>query len=435
MTDMTDTKRMRLLWVAPYVPYPPSHGGKVRVFNILKRLGARHQIHLLAVDDTGMAEASLRPLDAYCARVEVVPQYHPRSLTSRVAQTLSPRPMAVAEATSSAGMAALDRLLSAGPFDAAVIEQVQAAEYIRPLRRAGIPVLLVCHNVERRVWEGLKRYPPTLKKKLRAQLEVSKLRRYEPRVVRAATARVAVSEEDRSELERIARVPVGLSPNGVDTDFFAFQPRTARSQDAPWRLVMTGSMSYLPNVDAAQFFLDAVLPLLRARQRAVEVSFVGSNPTTELLASDDPANGVRFTGFVEDVRPYVAGADIFIAPLRHGSGTRLKLLEAMAQGVPVVTTTAGCEGLDVRHQEHLWIADTPEAFAAGVATLMGDPERGAAMTANARILVERAYSWEPIAAALEAELVRIAHTPTQSGPEQPAWAGKERTKDSDSPSA
>jgi glycosyltransferase involved in cell wall biosynthesis len=399
---------MRLIWIAPYLPYPILHGGKARVFNLLARLSTRHEVHFVAINDTHEDYPSLGPLATVCASITLLPHHTPTSVVSRVAEVLSPRPMAVSEFTSREGERAVCKLLAAHAFDAAVVEQVQAGEYLRPVARAGVPTLLVCHNVERRIWQGFARYAPTAKKRLRAELEARKMARYEPRALRRATARLAVSEDDRRLLERAAHVPCGLSPNGVDVDYFAFQPRQDRPPELSWRLIMTGSMSYAPNIDAAQYFLDSILPRLRQLHPAVEVRFVGSAPSPELLARQDAAGQVRFTGFVDDVRPYVAESDLFIAPLRHGGGTRLKLVEAMAQGIPVVTTTAGCEGLAVTAGDQLWIADTPEAFADGIARLMADEALRRSMAANARTLVERGYGWERIAVDLEGELRRIA---------------------------
>lgn len=402
---------MKLLWVTPYLPYPPSHGGKVRVYNLLARLGARHEIHLVAVNDTNASAPDLGPLTESCASITVIPRRGHSGIVARVWEALSPKPMVVMEATTPDGLRQVDWLLAKNTYDAAVVEQVQGTAYLRPIRRRRVPTLLICHNVERRIWEGFAKYAPSRRKKLRAQFEARRLRRFEPAVVRAATARLAVSEEDRREIERMAGVPCGISPNGVDIDYYAFRPRRERSPEALWRLVMTGSMNYVPNIDAAHFLMDDILPLVQRTQPMVEVAFVGSNPDSNLLAREEKESAVRFTGFVEDVRPYIAEADVFIAPLRHGSGTRLKLLEAMAQGIPIVTTSVGCEGLDVRHREHLWIADTPADFAAGIAAVITDPTLAGAMTANARALVERTYSWERIAGELEVALLGIARQP------------------------
>jgi glycosyltransferase involved in cell wall biosynthesis len=171
-------------------------------------------------------------------------------------------------------------------------------------------------------------------------------------------------------------------------------------------------MNYQPNIDAAEYFADEILPLVQSMHQA-QAAFVGRSPAPELVARQKRDRSLIFTGAVDDVRPYVAQADIFIVPLRHGSGTRLKILEAMSQGIPVVTTTIGCEGLDVRHGEHVWIADTPEAFRDGIVTLMRNPAGAANMVARARALVEQKYTWTEIARQLEADLYRIV--PAQAG--------------------
>jgi len=397
---------VRLLWITPYLPHPPIHGGKVRALSLIAHIGSRHEVHLIAVNDTDLGQPPYGPLETACASVTLIPHRKRSGLTGRIMEALSPLPRPVWQATFAQGVQVIENVLAGHSIDAAVVEQMQTARYIHRLQIRGIPALIDCQNVERRVWEGFVRYPPSFKFSLRARLEVLKFMRFERWALRAAAGRVTVSREDRDELERIGGRPCVVAPNGVDAGYFAFRPRRHRLPDDPWQVVMTGDMGYLPNVEGAEYFLSAVLPRLRREHPHVVVCFVGNRPDARLLAWQQRDDSVRFTGIVDDVRPYVADADIFIAPLRLGGGTRLKLLEAMAQGIPIVTTSVGCEGLDVIHGEHVWMADTPDAFCHGITTLMRERELAHAMAQRARAHVELRYSWDQIAAEFERELLR-----------------------------
>jgi hypothetical protein len=235
------------------------------------------------------------------------------------------KPMAVIEATTPDGLRQVDWLLANNTYDAAV-EQVQATAYLRPIRRRRVPTLLICHNVEHLGWvrqvclRAGRNYTHSSK---------HRLRRFEPAVVRAKRPLDGCLREDRREIERMAGVPCGLSPNGVDIDYYAFRPRRERSPEALWRLVMTGNMSYIPNIDAAVPL--TIFCLLQRTQPVVEVRSQQSD--SNLLARTEGIGRTLYQ-FVEDVRPYIAEADVFVrvAPRQRYAA---QALEAMAQGFPL----------------------------------------------------------------------------------------------------
>ncbi len=184
--------------------------------------------------------------------------------------------------------------------------------------------------------------------------------------------------------------PTHVAPNGVDIEYFQPSPKPVD----PNSLVFTGLISYRPNTDAVLFFVHEVLPhIVKARPEAV-FSIVGMGPPDEILRLASP--NVKVTGEVPDVRPYIQNASIFVVPLRMGSGTRLKVLEGLAMGKPMVSTRLGCEGIEVRDGEHLLMEDDPQAFAQAVVRLMEDRELSARLGTAGRALVEQNYSWESI---------------------------------------
>jgi glycosyltransferase involved in cell wall biosynthesis len=230
-----------------------------------------------------------------------------------------------------------------------------------------------------------------------------RLRGYERRACLTADRIVAVS---KSDAEALRRLDPGLDPivvpNGVDMEFYneAIPSLDAGQGPGESDLVFTGKMDFRPNVDAVLWFAQEVLPLIR--QDASEVRFwvVGMNPHARLASlADDPA--VELTGWVEDVRPYIAEAAVYVIPLRIGGGTRLKVLEAMAMGKAIVSTTLGCEGFDLVPDQELVVADAPAEFAAAVLALLRDPERRGRLGRAARRFAGSRYDWRMIVPKLE----------------------------------
>jgi glycosyltransferase involved in cell wall biosynthesis len=228
-----------------------------------------------------------------------------------------------------------------------------------------------------------------------------KLAAYERRVCRDADRVIAVSEADRAALLRLAPdLDVTVVPNGVDLAFYRPGAVAAPAELRAGALVFTGKMDYRPNVDAVTWFADAVLPLVRQRVPEAHFWVVGQQPHARLAAlagRDD----VTITGRVPDVRPYIAGAGVYVVPLRIGGGTRLKVLEAMAMGQALVSTRLGCDGFDFTDGNELRYADTPEEFAQAVEALMRDRETAADLGRNARAFVETNYGWDAIIPRLE----------------------------------
>ncbi|HEX2387224.1 MAG TPA: glycosyltransferase family 4 protein, partial [Candidatus Binatia bacterium] len=227
-------------------------------------------------------------------------------------------------------------------------------------------------------------------------IEWRKLRRAEARACADAAVTLAVSENDRAVLAAAApQARVQAIPTGVDTSYF--HPNGTRQAAA--KLVFTGSMDWYPNEDGILYFIDSILPLIRREVPEASVTVVGRNPTAKLRAAAGPA--VHVTGTVDDVRPYIAEAAVYVVPLRLGGGTRIKIFEALAMGKAVVSTRIGAEGLPVVSGEHFIEADEPEDFARAVVALIREPERRKRLELAGRMLVEERYSWRQAAREFE----------------------------------
>jgi len=263
------------------------------------------------------------------------------------------------------------------------------------------------HNAEyvlqQRAFETDVRHPRRWVAALYSLIQWKKLSRYEATICRLADQVVVVSEADRAALQQlVSGLEVTVVPNGVDIEFYNDQLKSGHCLDiGPRSLVFTGKMDFRPNVDAVLWFCQEVLPLVRGQMSDVRFYIVGQSPHRRVLRlAEDPA--VTVTGYVDDVRPYIAGASVYVVPLRIGGGTRLKLLEAMAMGRAIVSTSLGCEGFEeLGSGRELSVADTPDEFAQQVIELLGDAPRRERRGQAARRFVEERYDWRLIVPRLE----------------------------------
>jgi len=267
-----------------------------------------------------------------------------------------------------------------------------------------VPVVLFQHNVEAMIWK--RHYEVQTSKLKRAYLYAQwrKSVAYERKACLRADCVVAVSADDRDLMkdqygvERVFDIPTG-----VDTDFFRFGAAArdgieAVSPRGRHNLVFTGSMDWLPNEDAMQYFTAKILPLIKREVPDVTLTVVGRNPYASLVELGKRDSSIEVTGRVADVRPFMERAAVYVVPLRIGGGTRLKIYEAMAMEIPMVSTTIGAEGLPIKHDAELLLADTAESFAAAVVRLLRDKEMARELAARAAGIVRSEYGWSAVAA-------------------------------------
>ncbi len=394
---------MRLLLLTPQLPYPPHQGTSLRNFNLIAQLAKRHRVCLLTFLEPDQSLDDAGPLLKLCEWVDTVPVPR-RSNALRLRQMLTTRRPDMAWRLWSPPFR--DRLatrLAESPFDVVQIEGIEMASYLPTIEKARPRPLIVYedHNAE---WVLQKRACLTDLRTLRrwpaaaySLVQWMRLKGYEADVCRRADRVVAVSEADRDAIHAIApEVEITVVPNGVDLEEYTGYDGPIQ----PFDLVFTGKMDFRPNVDAMLWFAQEVFPLIRQHRPQVRLAVVGQRPHPRL----DPlraAPGVTLTGWVADVRPYIAGATVYVAPLRVGGGTRLKLLQAMAMGAAVVSTSLGAEGFPVTHGRELLLADTPDDFAQAVLTLLNSPEQRAQLGAAARRFAESAYGWDALVPRLE----------------------------------
>jgi sugar transferase (PEP-CTERM/EpsH1 system associated) len=420
---------MRILWLKSDLLLPLDKGGKLRTWHLMRQLARHHAITFLAYADPDQPVEDIEGMREVASEVITIPLRTPAKGTAAfyfdaARHLVDPRPYAVARYGSEAYRKAVRDALARTAFDLIVCDFLPPA--VNLPASLPCPAVLFTHNVESEIW---RRHAATASNVARRALygaQYRRMLRFEAQAIRRFDGVLAVSDADRDTFARLypgaARHPIHVVPTGVDTAFFApssSAPDSA-SPAASRSLIFTGSMDWLPNEDAMIFFCRDILPLIRTEEPDVTLSIVGRAPTPAVrrLAAEP---GVHVTGRVDDVRPYMRDAAVYIVPLRIGGGTRLKIFEAMALSKAVVSTTVGAEGLPVTGGEHLLLADEPRGFARGVVRLLRDVEKRRSVEQAARQLVVRKYDWSVVAGDLEEALMRFASmTPVPATTPAPA---------------
>ncbi len=402
-------RRGRVLLLTPQSPWPPRQGTAVRNWHIARELASRYRVSILAFgssdDAVGLRQAGIEPF--------LVPSPAQRSLLRRATElAITLTPDLVRRLRSAAMTNALLRLLDesrieADPFAVIQVEGLEMAAYGEAARnwwlRSGTAGRLIydAHNAEwllqHRAWQADLRRLTGWPGAAYSFVQTLKLRRFEAHFLRRVDGAIAVSRADRLALQRLApRQQVVEVPNGVDTDYY--RPAD-RAREVPGRCLFVGKMDFRPNIDAMAWFVTQVWPRIRREQPHAELRIVGRQPVPRVLAL--AGDGVAVAGEVADVRPELEAAAVVLAPLRVGGGTRLKILEAMAMAKAVVATSLGAEGLEVKRDEELLVADEPADLAQAVVTALRDPQRRAQLGECARARVEACYRWQTLVPRME----------------------------------
>jgi polysaccharide biosynthesis protein PslH len=389
---------MKILWVKSDFLHPTTKGGHIRTLETLKRLHRRHEIHYVALDLAEQAGGVAR-CGEYCTKSYPIPHSAPVRGSLQFGMQLagnlfSELPLAVSRYRSDGMRRQIETLVAREKFDSIVCDFLFPAPNMPDLGAA----ILFQHNVEALIWKRQLDTAASAAHQFYFRGQYNRMLRYEGQACRAAKSVIAVSEQDARTMRSMYGVSrIAAVPTGVDLDYFAPASRPAPKAD----LVFAGSMDWMPNIDGIQWFVEEVLPLIRKRRPDCSLVIAGRRPTpdVERLAARD--SRIRVTGTVDDIRPYLWESAVSIVPLRIGGGTRLKIYEAMAAKIPVVSTSIGAEGLDIRNGEDIHIADTPADFAERCLALLDDAQARARMADVAFSIVASRYSWEIVSLKFE----------------------------------
>ncbi len=399
-------ERLSILYVSPVPTSPPRYGAQARMHGLMTELARRHDVTAVAGIDHMVYDADecRRAMEAYCREVVLVAIPHLGDLSKRLLQLrslASTRSLERLLPTAPALQPSLDRLLRARRFDIVNLEFSMLGHC--ELRQAPpgekLPALVVdSHNIDYDLARQYAGVGNSSARRIYAGVNWRKLRREELGTYRDADGVYLCSAVDeRRLLNEVPGVRTKVIPNAADVEYY--QPRRTDPLPDGRTVVFFGLLSYAPNVDGVIHFIRDIWPRIAEAHPEARCKIVGGQPPSSLLALAGPR--VELTGFVEDLRPHLAAAAAVVAPLRLGGGTRLKIVEAMAMGKAIVSTTLGAEGIEAIPGRDLLIEDQPKAFADAVNRLLGDPELAARIGQSARSLAVERYSWAGAARALE----------------------------------
>lgn len=388
---------MKILLLTPDLPYPPESGVALRSFGILRGLcEAGHEVALLSFASAEPSPHS-NPLHELCETVLVVP-LPTHSRRKRLLKMLSSRQADMQHRLASATFEqSLQALLHAENFDLIQFFGIEFGRYLPLIQAHGKGAKLVydAQNAEADLQRAIalidRMQPRRWLAALYSSLQARRLLRFESEICQAVDLVVAVSAEDKQLLLRHAGARIHVVPNGISVDDYRPVDSNLRQR---WLLVFSGKMDYRPNVDAMEWFCAEILPRVRKSLPQTQLCIVGRNPQARILALAD--DNTQVTGWVESVQPYLHAATLYIVPLRMGSGTRLKILQALASGCTVVSTSIGAAGLHDEALATLQLADTAEDFAESIISLLQDDAARGEIARSAQASVRKHYDWSAL---------------------------------------
>lgn len=409
---------MKILWVKTDFLHPTDRGGQIRTLETLRYLHRNNEIHYVAYDNPAQPEGVQRAGE-YCTRAYPVnrpipKRGSPKFFVQLAMNLFSGLPLAVGRCHSAEMSGLLLRLTTEHEFDCIVCDFLSMAPNIPDMSRA----ILFQHNVETMIWRRHTEYAAGLLRKKYFGMQAARMFECERKFCCAADYVIAVSENDAGLMRGLFGVE-RISPvsTGVDLEYFSRPAQVTQHHD----LVFVGAMDWLPNVDGARFFVNEVLPLIRARRPSCSLVLAGRLPVPELRDFAVKDSLIQVTGSVPDIRPYLWEGAVSIVPLRIGGGTRLKIYEAMAAGVPIVSTRVGAEGLDVTDGLNIALADGPMEIAERCLHLLENRDLAAVQAANAMELVTSRFSWDRVGADFE-QILRQVSVRAQTESTRPAEA-------------
>jgi sugar transferase (PEP-CTERM/EpsH1 system associated) len=389
---------MRVLWLKNNLLHPLDSGGKIRTYQMLRRIKEIHEIHFAAFDDGARDTGAAGRAGEYCHRLFTVdpPPTPAKGSPAYYAKVLGGffdrYPFTVSSYRSPKMRDLVARLVSENHYDRLVADFLTMCLNIpMPL---DLPVVHFSHNVEAMIWRRHVRNERNPFKRIVFARERERVERFEREVIKTYALTVAVSEADCDYFRRTyGGRRVEYIWTGVDTDFYAPQG----GAEVPDSIVFLGSMDWMPNVDAVQHFVRSVYPLIKREVPGATLSVVGRSPGSSLSALAEADPSIVVTGTVPDTRPFVDRACVAVVPIRIGGGTRIKIYEMMAMAKAVVSTSIGAEGLHYANGENILIADEPREFARLTVKALREADWRASIGVNARSFVASRCSWEAVA--------------------------------------
>ncbi|BDD87615.1 glycosyltransferase family 4 protein [Desulfofustis limnaeus] len=398
--------RKNVLFLSQIVPYPPHGGVLQRGYNLIKEIARYNDIYLLAFVHPEMLATeerisnSMEELKKICTDVSFFPLWPKKSLlhkwTAYALGLIYQKPFSTLAHRSTAFKQKIEEILSSKRVDIVHFDTIGLAPYL-PLVQ-GLPTTLTHHNIESSLMARRAKVEENILKRWYIELQARRLRLYEKQMSGCFDINIMMSERDAAELLSIEPLcSTVIVPNGVDLEYFTM------CKDIQENIIIyTGGMNMFANKDAVLHFITDIWPIVKHKVPNARFVVIGQDPPSELLSQSRLDPSIQVLGYVDDIRPYVAKAAVYVVPIRVGGGTRLKVLDALAQGKAIVSTSIGCEGIGVTDGHDILIEDDDKEFALRVIDLLGDQALRNQLGLRARHLAESRYGWESVGVVLQA---------------------------------
>lgn len=394
---------MKILMLTPYLPYPLLSGGQIRTYNLLKKLANKHEVTLFSLIKTEEEEKYIPELKKYCTKVQVFKRSEqPFTLKNIFKTAFSSYPFLVIRNHAPAIITAVQEELHSNNYDLIHAETF----YMMPhIPKTDIPTILVEQTIEYLGYESYAKNAPFYLRPI-LKIDINKIRRWENFYWKACDTLVVMSEDDKryigKEIGETKKIEVVA--NGVDTAWFE---EIKKKPTTTPTVLSVGTFKWLPNVEAVNYLVTKVWPLIKKELPDAELKIVGNAPTEAVHAYEQLDSSIKVIGRIPDIRDAFASSDILMAPVFSGKGTRYKVLEAMASGTPIVATTTAVEGLEVVNGTHVMTSNTPEGMAALAIELLNNQEKRKTMAKNGKKFVKEQYDWSLISHKLDMIYQRI----------------------------
>ncbi len=402
--------KLNILILSPTFPLPLNMGSKIRIYHFIKQLSRSNKITLASLVHSNEEIHERDNMKQYCSDLYLVQACMPRKFAAFKA-LLSSKPYRVIKFKNNKFRQHVSHLLKSKYFDIIWVNYLNMMDYLDPSLIRNSLIILDQQNADELIWRrfieegnwGIRTF---------ARQNLWKLRKFQTAMMSHVDVLISVSEKEANFMkERVAvSCLIWTVPNGVDIEYFL--PKSRPSNKLNNRIMFCGSMDVTMNIDAVLRFAQAIFPLVKEKLPDVEFCVVGRNPDSKILNLSN-INGIEVTGSVEDIRPYYERARLVVAPFRYGGGTKLKILEAMAMRVPLVSTEVGCQGIEVIPGKHLLVENGNEQFAELVVKLLKDNRLQETLSSAGRILVEKKYGWSHIVGDVMYQLSKLVDTKNQ----------------------
>jgi len=390
---------MKILQITTRLPYPPTDGGKIATYNIIKYLALRgHSITLICFNSENK---NYPELEKYC-RLIIIEKNLETTYPGLFLNLFSNIPYSILKYYSPIAKKIIYNLLKKNKYDIVHLDHLHTTYYGNFIKKEyNLPIVLREHNIENIIMKRFYKNQKNIFIKFYAYLQWKKLYKYEGKICEIFNRCLMITKNDEEVMKKMnSNIMTSVIPAGVDISYF--YPINIEEE---YSLISVASMDWLPNVEAIEWFYKEILPLIEKKVQKVKLYIVGINPPNKIKSFAN--NNVIVTGFVKDVRKYIAKGQVFIVPLKIGSGMRIKILNALAMGKAVVSTSIGCEGIDVVDGKNIYIADKKKEFAKKVIFLLNNKNERDRIGKEGLKLVKEKYQWEKIAEDTETEFKKI----------------------------